>query len=63
MSSRTFEYDFKIGATDENEAEAKMAALAVLAQKLSTKELTTIADALKNSPAKVRLAKQLLKKL
>lgn len=56
----TYHYEFKIEAATEAEADNKMKALTVLAQKLKEKELTKLAHVIKNDPIKTALAKKYL---
>lgn len=55
-----FCYEICIEAKTDMQAENKMKALAVLASKLSTKELVQLADIIKNDPIKTALAKRYL---
>lgn len=55
-----FIYDFKIEAGSEKEADAKMEALTVIVCRLSTKEMSRLADIVKNDPVKLALAKSAL---
>ncbi|MBL7760950.1 MAG: hypothetical protein JNK08_09685 [Sediminibacterium sp.] len=55
-----FCYEICIEAKTDMQAENKMKALAVLASKLSTKELAQLADIIKNDPIKTALAKRYL---
>jgi len=57
---KNHQYNFKIEAETEKEANAKMAALTVLASKLSEKELTKLADIVAHNPVKTALAKRYL---
>ena len=57
---KKYQYEISIEAKTENEAEAKMKALAVLASKLSEKELTKLAHVIKHDPIKTALAKKYL---
>ena len=57
---KKFHYDISIEAKSETEADAKMTALTVLAQKLVQAELTKLAHIVKNDPAKTALAKKYL---
>lgn len=56
----TFDYDFKLSASSEQEADTKMKALSVLAARLNAKELAKLADIIKNDPVKTAMAKQAL---
>lgn len=53
----TYEYDMKIEAKTESEADEKIKALTTLASKLTGKELTGLAHVVKNDPVKTSLAK------
>ena len=53
-----FNYEIAIPAGTESEATMKMNALAVLATKLSAKELDKLACIVKNEPVKTALAKK-----
>lgn len=55
-----YQYEISIEANSENEAEAKMKALTVLASRLSEKELTKLAHVIKHDPVKTALAKKYL---
>ena len=55
-----YQYEISIEAKSENEAEAKMKALTVLASRLSEKELTKLAHVIKHDPVKTALAKKYL---
>lgn len=55
-----FKYDMNIAATKEEEADAKMAALIILAAKLTAKELTKLAYIVKHDPIKTAIAKRAL---
>lgn len=57
---KKFQYDTSIEAKTETEADAKMAALTILAQKLSPAELTKLAHIVKNDPVKTTMAKKYL---
>lgn len=56
----THEYDIKIEAKTAQEADDKMKALVLLASKLTGKELSGLANVVKNDPAKTALAKRYL---
>lgn len=56
----SFEYDLKISAPSEKEADVKMKALTVFAENFSAKELDRLAYVIKNEPGKIALAKQSL---
>lgn len=60
MTKKTYEFDFAIEASSKSEAETKMAALAVMASRLSPEELTKLAHVIKNDPVKTALAKKYL---
>lgn len=55
-----YEYKFKVEAKTQSEADEKMKALAILAEKLTAKELSKLAHTVKNDPVKTALAKQYL---
>ena len=55
-----FEYNMKIEAKTEAEADEKMNALTTLAGKLIAKELVKLAHVVKNDPIKTALAKKYL---
>ena len=55
-----YEYDFKIEASSETEANEKLKALAILSTKLNGKELGKLAHTVKNDPLKTALAKKYL---
>ena len=55
-----YKYDFSIETKTEQEADAKMAALTILASKLNALELTRLAHIVKNDPVKTALAKKYL---
>ncbi len=57
---KKYQYDISIEAKTETEADAKMAALIVLASKLSEKELSKLALVIKHDPIKTALAKKYL---
>lgn len=57
---KKFHYDITIEAKSETEADAKMTALTILAQKLTQAELTKLAHIVKTDPAKTALAKKYL---
>jgi len=57
---KKFHYDISIEADSETEADGKMTALTTLAQKLSAKELTKLAQIIKNDPIKTAMAKKYL---
>lgn len=55
-----YSYDISIQAKTEKDANAVMAALTVLASKLTEKELTKLAHIVKHDPVKTALAKKYL---
>ncbi len=57
---KKFQYDFAIEATTQTDADAKMTALVTLASKLSVKEISKLAQVIKNDPVKTALAKKYL---
>ena len=57
---KKFTYEISIEAKEEKEADAKIAALTVLAAKLSAPELTRLAHIVKHDPVKTALAKKYL---
>jgi hypothetical protein len=57
---KKYQYDISIEAKTETEADDKMTALTTLASKLSTKELTKLAQVVKNDPIKAAMAKKYL---
>ncbi|HMT75211.1 MAG TPA: hypothetical protein PKA77_14150 [Chitinophagaceae bacterium] len=57
---KKYQYDISIEASGENEADTKMQALVILAQKLSAKELARLAHIVKHDPVKTALAKKYL---
>ncbi|MBS1773427.1 MAG: hypothetical protein JST82_11265 [Bacteroidetes bacterium] len=56
----TYEYNMKIEAKTETEADEKMKALTILASKLNAKELAKLAQVVKHDPVKTALAKKYL---
>ncbi|OSZ78131.1 hypothetical protein CAP35_07660 [Chitinophagaceae bacterium IBVUCB1] len=54
------EFKIKIEAGNEAEATNKMKALVILASKLTTKEISKLADVVKNNPVQTALAKKYL---
>lgn len=54
------EFKIKIEAGNEAEANNKMKALVILASKLTTKEISKLADVVKNNPVQTALAKKYL---
>ena len=57
---KEYNYNIRIPAILEKEANEKIAALAVLASNLSAKELTRLAQIVKTDPVKTALAKKYL---
>lgn len=57
---KKFQYELSIEAKEEKEADTKMAALTVLAAKLSAQELSRLAHIIKHDPVKTALAKKYL---
>lgn len=57
---KEYNYNIRIPAIQEKEANEKIAALAVLASHLSAKELTRLAHIVKTDPVKTALAKKYL---
>ena len=57
---KKYSYDISIEAKSESEADAKMAALTILASKLSEKELSKLAHIVKTDPIKTAMAKKYL---
>lgn len=55
-----FKYEISIQAASREEAQTKMAALAILASHLKTRELEKLAHIVKNDPVKTALAKKYL---
>jgi hypothetical protein len=53
-------YNIRIQAAQEKEADEKIAALAILASQLTAKELTKLAHIVKTDPVKTALAKKYL---
>lgn len=53
-------YNIRITAVQEKEADEKIAALAILASCLTAKELTKLAHIVKTDPVKTALAKKYL---
>ncbi|MCS3797164.1 hypothetical protein GGD38_002523 [Chitinophagaceae bacterium OAS944] len=53
-------YNIRIPAVLEKEADEKIAALAILASQLTAKELTKLAHIVKTDPVKTALAKKYL---
>lgn len=49
-------YDLSIEANNQKEADAKIAALVVLAAKLNEKQLSKVAEIIKSDPIKTALA-------
>jgi hypothetical protein len=57
---KDYNYNMRITALLEREATEKMAALVVLASRLSAKELTRLAHIVQHDPIKTALAKKYL---
>lgn len=57
---KSYTYKVTLEEKSEGEADAKIEALTVLAQKLTVKELTRLAHVVKTDPVKTALAKQYL---
>ncbi|MBO9565544.1 MAG: hypothetical protein J7621_22395 [Niastella sp.] len=57
---KEYNYNIRIPALLEKEAQEKMAALAVLASHLTAKELTKLAHIVKTDPVKTAMAKKYL---
>lgn len=55
-----YTFEITIEAPSAQEAEAKVKAASVLMQKLKEKELTKLADVVKNDPIKIAIAKRAL---
>lgn len=55
-----YQYEISLETASESEATAKMKALAVLASRLSQKELAKLAHIVKTDPVKTALAKKYL---
>ena len=55
-----FKYEIEVEAPTENEASAKLKSAVTLMTKLNTKEITKLADIVKNDPVKTALAKKAL---
>lgn len=53
-----YTYEITIEATNQQEAKEKLGAVAVLIQKLQSKELTRLAEVVKNDPIKTAIAKR-----
>jgi hypothetical protein len=56
----THEFKIKIEAKGDTDANEKMKALVTLASKLTTKEISKLADVVKNNPVQTALAKKYL---
>lgn len=56
----THEFKIKIEAKGETDANEKMKGLVILASKLTTKEISKLADVVKNNPVQTALAKKYL---
>lgn len=57
---KPFEYNLKIEAASEAEADTKMKAVGVLLKKLKANEIAKLADVVENNPMKTALAKKAL---
>jgi hypothetical protein len=57
---KKYNYELEISASTEKEADTKMAALTILASKLSAAELDKLAYIVKNDPVKTAMAKKAL---
>lgn len=57
---KNFTYRFTLEEKTETDADAKMAALTILATKLTEKELSKLAHVIKHDPVKTALAKKYL---
>ncbi len=57
---KKYEYDITILALSEKEADQKAAALKVMGEKLSAKELMKLSDVIANDPIKLQIAKKAL---
>jgi hypothetical protein len=57
---KEYQYNIRISALLEKEANDKMAALVILAAQLTAKELTKLAHVVKNDPIKTAMAKKYL---
>jgi hypothetical protein len=57
---KEYNYNIRIPASLEKEADEKIAALAILASHLTAKELTKLAHIVKTDPIKTALAKKYL---
>ena len=57
---KDYNYNIRIPAVLEKEADEKIAALAILASHLTAKELTKLAHIVKTDPVKTALAKKYL---
>jgi hypothetical protein len=55
-----YEYGITIESKEEKDADAKMAALTILASRLTAAELTRLAHIVKHDPVKTALAKKYL---
>jgi len=55
-----YQYDITIEAKEESDADQKMAALTILASKLTVQELSKLAHIVKHDPVKTALAKKYL---
>jgi hypothetical protein len=57
---KNYTYKFILEETSEQNADAKIEALSILAKKLSVKELSKLAHVVKTDPVKTALAKKYL---
>jgi len=57
---KSYKYQVTLEESSEQEADAKIEALSVLAKKLSVKELSKLAHIVKTDPVKTALAKKYL---
>lgn len=55
-----YTFEITIEASVSQEAEAKLKAASILMQKLKEKELTKLAEVVKNDPVKIAIAKKAL---
>ncbi|MEM6771709.1 MAG: hypothetical protein AAF597_14085 [Bacteroidota bacterium] len=55
-----YPYEITLSATTKSEATEKMHALAVLARKLTARELNKLANVVENDPVKTMIAKRAL---
>lgn len=57
---KKYNYDFAITAAAEKDADAKIKALSILASKLTSTELTKLANVVSTDPVKTAMAKKYL---